>query len=365
MARHRRARWLRGRSYKLGQQLDTFLVCAATAVVLNRLVLIILGYPQIGSRKSDGIHISHSIYGGVMMLIAMIAVIAFLAPSTRWFVAVLGGLGFGWYVDELGKYVSNAGYLFSSALALIYVVFVLLFLIVRSLASRSYGPDDALANAFESLKAAGDGSLDDVQRREALRRFDAAGLDGDFAANVRELISNAPASPPRPAGRWRRLQIATRARYVAWSHERSFTIVIEVFFVVLALSTLGGAIGVSVDGPGITQPSERVAFYASIAAGLLVLIGIWRLRRSRLEAYRWFDRALLVWILVVQVYMFRQMQFAAVLGLAVDLFVWAMVRSAITIEEQRRLLGEDASESAPSPAPPGSRGPTTTEPLAT
>jgi chromate transport protein ChrA len=122
---------------------------------------------------------------------------------------------------------------------------------------------------------------------------------------------------------------------------------------------------VSVDGPGITQPSERVAFYASIAAGLLVLIGIWRLRRSRLEAYRWFDRALLVWILVVQVYMFRQMQFAAVLGLAVDLFVWAMVRSAITIEEQRRLLGEDASESAPSPAPPGSRGPTTTEPLAT
>ena len=69
MGRHRRARWLRGRSYKLGPQLDTFLVCAATAVVLNRLVLIILGYPQIGSRKSDGIHISHSIYGGLMMLI--------------------------------------------------------------------------------------------------------------------------------------------------------------------------------------------------------------------------------------------------------------------------------------------------------
>jgi hypothetical protein len=365
MARHHRARWLRGRSYKLGPQLDTFLVCAATAVVVNRLVLIILGYPQIGSRKSDGVHISHSIYGGLMMLIAMIAVISFLAPSTRWFVAVLGGLGFGWYVDELGKYVSNAGYLFVPALALIYVVFVVLFLVVRSLASRTYGPDDALANALESLKSAGDGTLDDVQRRQALRRFDASGLDGGFAADVRELLSNAPASPPRSPGRWRRLQIKTRARYVAWSHERSFTIVIEVFFVLLALSTLGGAIGLSVDGPGITQPSEKVATYAAVAAGVLVVIGIWQLRRNRLTAFRWFDRALLIWILVVQVYMFRQMQFAAVLGLAVDLFVWAMVRSAITVEEQRQLLGDDTPEIAPSSSPPASSDPPTTEPLAT
>jgi hypothetical protein len=356
MVRHRRARWLRGRSYKLGPQLDTFLVCAATAVVLNRLVLIILGYPQIGSRDADGIHISHSIYGGLMMLIAMIAVIAFLAPSARWFVAVLGGLGFGWYVDELGKYVSNAGYLFVPALALIYVVFVVLFLVVRSLASRSYGPDDAMANALESLKAAAEGSLDDVQRREALRRFDATAPEGDLAANVRELLSNAPASPPRPPNRWRRFQIGLRAQYVAWSHRRSFTIVIEVFFFVLALSTLGGAIGLSVDGPGITQPSERVATYASVVAAVLVVIGIARLRRSRLEAYRWFDRALLVWILVVQVYVFRQMQFAGVLGLAVDLFIWTMVRSAITIEEQRELLGDDASEPVAPPAP---------EPLAT
>ena len=164
MVRKHRARWLRGRSYKLGPQLDTFLVCAATAVILNRLVLIILGYPQIGSRDPGGIHISHSIYGGLMMLVALFAVISILMPSTRWFVAVLGGLGFGWYVDELGKYVSNAGYLYVSALALIYVTFVVLFLVARSLASRSYGPEDAVANALESLKSAAMGNRDDPQR---------------------------------------------------------------------------------------------------------------------------------------------------------------------------------------------------------
>ena len=127
---------------------------------------------------------------------------------------------------------------------------------------------------------------------------------------------------------------------------------IELFFVVLALSTLGGAIGLSVDGPGITQPSERVATYASIVAGVLVVIGIVKMRRSRLDALRWFDRALLIWILVVQVYVFRQMQFAGVLGLAVDLVIWTMVRSAIAVEEQRQLLGEDdgPTTSAASPA---------------
>ena len=348
MASHHRARWLRGRSYKLGPQLDTFIVCAATAVVLNRVVLIILGYPQVGSRDPGGIHISHSIYGGIMMLIAIFAAISFLAPSARWFLAVLGGLGFGWYVDELGKYVSNAGYLFEPALALIYVTFVVLFLVARTLASRAYGPDDAIANALETLKSAGVGALDAEQRRAALRRFDATAPEGDFADNIRALLNNAPASPPARHGWWHRFQARTRARYVAWSHRRSFTIVIDVFFFVLAASTLGGAIGVSVDGPGITQPSEKVATYASVAAAVLVVIGIARLRRSRLAALRWFDRALLIWILVVQVYMFKQMQLAAVIGLVVDLFIWAMVRSAMAIEEQRLLLGED--EPAPTPA---------------
>ena len=352
VATQHRARWLRGRSYKLGPQLDTFLVCAATAVVLNRVVLIILGYPQVGSRNPGGIHISHSIYGGIMMLVAMIAAISFLAPSARWFVAVLGGLGFGWYVDELGKYVSNAGYLFEPALALIYITFVVLFLVARTLAGRAYGPDDALANALESLKSAGVGALDDAQRREALRRFDVAAPEGEFADHVRVLLSDAPASPPRPPGPWRRLQVRVRARYVAWSHRRSFTITIEVFFFLMAASTLGGAIGVSVDGPGITKPSEKVATYAAVVAGVLVIVGIARLRRNRLAALRWFERALLIWILVVQVYMFKQMQLAAVIGLAVDLFIWAMVRSAIAIEERRVLLDEDSPVPAPEAAEP-------------
>jgi hypothetical protein len=76
------------------------------------------------------------------------------------------------------------------------------------------------------------------------------------------------------------------------------------------------------------------------------VIGILMLRRNRLTAYRWFDRALLLRILVVQVFLFQEEQFAATVGLAVDLFVWAMLRSAMAIEEQRQETALDAEVGA-------------------
>lgn len=344
MSEQRRPRaWFRGRSYALGTQLDTFLVCAASGVVVNRAILIVLGYPQIGSREPGGIHISHSIYGGFAMMVAATVAIAFLAPATRWFVAVVGGLGFGWYVDELGKYVSNAGYLFRPALSLIYIVFVLMFLVFSWMASRAYTPDDAVVNALDALKSASLGSLDDRQRREAIHRLERLGPhDSSFAGRLHALLADAPASPPRPPSRARRMRVALRERYTEWSHRSSFTVAINLFMILLAASALGEVIGFTLEGPGFQKPSARIAVTAAAVAGALVIVGMFQLRRDRLRAYRWFDRALLVRILVVQVFLFEQEQFAATIGLFVDLFVWAMVRSAMAIEEQRRELAAEA-----------------------
>jgi hypothetical protein len=86
---------------------------------------------------------------------------------------------------------------------------------------------------------------------------------------------------------------------------------------------------------------------AAAVSGVFVLVGILLLRRNRLLAFRWFDRALIIRILVVQVFLFEKQQFAAVAGLAVDLFVWAMLRTAISLEEQRRDLPDsELSEAA-------------------
>ena len=58
----------------------------------NRVFLIITGYPQLGNGT---LHISHAIWGALMMAIAIIFAIAFLPPNNRTFVAFLGGAGSG------------------------------------------------------------------------------------------------------------------------------------------------------------------------------------------------------------------------------------------------------------------------------
>jgi hypothetical protein len=110
------------RSVDVRRNLDVFLVCAVAAVLGNRTFLIITGYPQLGNGT---LHISHAIWGALMMAIAIIIAVAFLPPFTRTFVAFLGGAGFGWFIDELGKFITRkVNYFFQPTIALIYIVFV-------------------------------------------------------------------------------------------------------------------------------------------------------------------------------------------------------------------------------------------------
>jgi hypothetical protein len=67
----------------------------------------------------------------------------------------------------------------------------------------------------------------------------------------------------------------------------------------------------------------------------LVMIGVARLRSTRLSAYRWFERSLLVAILVTQVMLFWQDQLAALGGLIWNLALLTVLRSMISLETVR------------------------------
>ncbi len=114
------------RSADSGRRLDLFLVCAVGSVIGNRVFLIITGYPQLGNGT---LHISHAIWGALMMAIAVIFSISFLAPNNRTFIAFIGGCGFGWFIDELGKFITrDVNYFFKPTIALIYIVFIAMYL---------------------------------------------------------------------------------------------------------------------------------------------------------------------------------------------------------------------------------------------
>ena len=61
----------------------------------------------------------------------------------------------------------------------------------------------------------------------------------------------------------------------------------------------------------------------------LVMAGLVRLRRDRLAAYRVFERALLVSILLTHVFVFVKSQFGAVFGLGLDIALLLGVRGMI------------------------------------
>ena len=324
------------RATDLGRRQDTFLVVAVCSVLGNRTFLIVTGYPQLGNGT---LHISHAIWGALMMAIAVILAISYLDPSTRTVVAILGGAGFGWFIDELGKFITrDVNYFFEPTIALIYLTFVAMYLAFRAIQRGTYSADEAVANAVEAVKAAWLGTLDEPTRQRALALLRETGATGPIPAQLATMLAATRATKPRAPGRLTVLAAAARARYVAWSGRPAFSIWVDAAFVVLGATGVAKVVALALDGPGIATFPERLTVIASAISWCCYAIGAALLRRGRDRAYRWFDRGLLVDIFVTQVFVFAEEQLAGTLGLAVSLSVWIILRSAMTVERDRTAL---------------------------
>ncbi len=113
----------------------TSLVAFAITVIIIRVFLQLTGFPQIGNSV---LHIAHALWGG---LILFVAVLLPLALANRWAIqgsALLGGIGIGLFIDEVGKFITQTNnYFFPPALSLIYGFFlltILVYLYVRRIA---------------------------------------------------------------------------------------------------------------------------------------------------------------------------------------------------------------------------------------
>jgi hypothetical protein len=141
------------------------LVAFAVTVITTRLFLELTGYPQLGNNV---LHFAHALWGGLLLIIAVILPIAF---ANRWALratSVLGGVGIGLFIDEVGKFITQANdYFFPPALSLIYSFFLLLvFVYLHFRRPHEADPRKALYHVFEGLLDALD---DDLDKSEAAR----------------------------------------------------------------------------------------------------------------------------------------------------------------------------------------------------
>jgi hypothetical protein len=324
------------RSSDASRSLDIFLVCAVASVLGNRVFLIITGYPQLGNGT---LHISHAIWGALMMAVAVIFAISFLAPNNRPFIAFIGGCGFGWFIDELGKFITrDVDYFFQPTIGLIYVVFIAMYLVFRAIERRDFSADEAVLNGLEALKAAAIGDLSEPRRAAAMALLQQTGADDPFARRVYGLLADETGLPDPNPTRFERSGRSLRAWYVRLTHRRWFERVVVSWFVIVGTGQLVTAVIFSLDHHAIRGFEEWAIVISSAISGALIAVGVVRLRRHRLSAYRWFERGILVQIFVTQVFEFAQQQLAGVFGLVLNLLIWVAIRSMIRAEVEQELV---------------------------
>src|SRR5436853_2066141 len=196
------------RNLDAGQLLETFLVSAVAAFLGVRFFLGVTGYPRLGG---GGLHIAHMLWGGTLMVAGVLLVLSYLGQRIRRVAAVIAGLGFGLFIDELGKFItSDNNYFYRPAIALIYVVFVLLFLWWRSLERhRVWDEQTYLANALMLLQDAALHDLDPAEKYHLIRWLRLSGAAGTTLLGdiEQEVAARRPDIP-------RRSPIAARLRWI-------------------------------------------------------------------------------------------------------------------------------------------------------
>lgn len=355
------------RRFDAVKRLEWFLIASVGTVLVIRTQLWLTNYPQLGGR---GLHIAHLLWGGLFMLIAIWLALIYLNRRAYSTMAIVGGVGFGFFIDEIGKFItSDNNYFFRPAAALIYLIFVALFLSIREISRRQIrNPRTALANAMSFMPYTVTGEFGRAEYRQVSRMLDRADPDDHRVELLRRYFAQTALAPGQRPSRLVELGNRLHAGVTALTHRPRFPGVIIAIVVTWGILSLFGFLNLLLLIDGSSGISAEVTIadssfvtgassVSTFTSGVLVVIGIVRMRQGRRQqAYRYFRRALLVSIFVTRVFSFVSSQFAAVFGLAIDIALYAAIGEIAARDE----MESDASGGAPAgPEPAGEGRPAT------
>ncbi len=352
------------------------LVTFALTVVALRGILKLTGYAQIGN---DTVHIAHVLWGGLALFAAALLL---LAISNRWALvlgAVLSGGGVGLFIDEVGKFITQSNNYFTPAAApIIYALFlatVLVYLRVRRPPGRDVRGE--MYRALEQMSGVLDHEMSRHDLNELARRLEQiqASAKGEAVRVLAaSMLAFVEAERPRivepQPGRMQRFSVQVRLwarRVFTRSRLRAFLIfalLVGGVYAVLDMALLAFL--------AVAPASGATEFLRSlVSAGELAALGdkVWFSVRAVLEGgvgvamlagavlmglrreWRGLSIAvagLIVDLTVVNLLVFYQDQFKALIGTAVQYVVLVAVFSyrRIYLEEEGEMAAqaEDAAQ---------------------
>lgn len=336
------------RDLDAGAWTDLLLVAAVTSILGIRAYLELTGYPKIGG---ESLHIAHMLWGGLLMLVALWMLLFHVGRRVRPVAAIVGGLGFGTFIDEVGKFVTHDhDYFFEPAVAIIYATLLTGYVVARLLEQRwRPAPADHLATALRDLEESLLEDLDEKEKRRILERLDGADPSHPLTRAVRAFVEDVDlvdgGSPPALA----RLSRWTIARYRSVARSPWFVRGTIAFFVLqlgvkLAFAgRLATRAWQGVESPFSVLPDSIAAWGLAISStlsALFVAAGIRALlANSRARALHRFQASILVTLLVGQVFQFHLEQWSALTGLGLQLVLFVALRYAI---DHERDVAEDS-----------------------
>lgn len=324
------------RDLRSAHHVDLLVVAAVCAVLLTRFYLRLTGYPQVGGAT---LHVAHMLWGGLLMLAALLLALSFLGRRSRFWAALAGGAGFGLFIDEVGKFVTrDHDYFYRPAIALIYVTLVLTYLAARGLRGRTPpSREEALVNALHELEEAVLHDFQTDERERALRWLAPLAPDDPLGRPLAALVHGAPTVAARPPGRLARLAARTLAAYRTLARRRGFARALVAVLVAQLVVKLAAVAVVVLRPGGVETIAARVVLLSpraddlalaewlqigsSLLSAALVAAGVAAARRSWPLALRLFQRSILVSILFTQVFMFYREQWAALVVLALNVLL--------------------------------------------
>jgi hypothetical protein len=378
------------RSINGEDQLENFLVSAVASVLVIRLYLSLTGFPQL---NVGGLHIAHMLWGGLLMFAAIFMALGFLSKQAHEWAAVLGGIGFGAFIDELGKFLTqDNNYFFQPTIALIYVIFIAIYIAIRGVFNyQSLNPREKLANVFELIKQGSINGLNKEEERTFLNLLEQVDVEDPFFEHLKELQEHLKIVHNRQPHALNRLKSWVDDLYQKSVTRWWFGGIVITFFAFTAVTGIAAVAGV-VEWPwnlilGIAAgiiillallqfwksriPNLQIPLTAGIIAAsllmawailinrgnidlpfaewaqlitssmsaVLIIAGSIYMSRSRMAAYLLYHRAILVSILLTQIFAFYQYQLNALFGLFFNILILFGLRYMInreTVREQNK-----------------------------
>ena len=322
------------RNIQAGNHLEIFLISAVAAILVIRGFLELTGYPKLGN---DDLHIAHMLWGGLLMLVSIIILLTFLGKTAENFSAIVGGIGFGTFIDEVGKFVTqDNNYFYEPSVAIMYAIFILIFLIFRGIQAGWHRSQmEYLMNAIRELEEIALHDLDNEEKKRIQEYLSKSNPGDPLVMELENVLTHTDLVPvPSPGWFWQ-LKDFLRSRYRKITYLKRFHRVVVLFFIFEALASFSYVIKLVIfEQSGELTFVDWAQLISSMVSALFVLWGIAFIRKSRLVAFRMFERSILVSIFVTQVFVFYEEQFGAIVGLIADLLILMALRFMIEHEER-------------------------------